>query len=202
VSRPFPCWNRSILTEISLCHASSSQEIFRTETAGQAAGPRRALRARHGVCGGGEHHRGLRGRDLITGGGGGGGLFGIGGCLPPAAPLLAGAAALTGGSAPRRLHWRGRALARRRCPVAARSRGRLPPGIVPGARPLAASVRAWSQSPYLLFPALSNGRAVWVAVLVRLAGRGRTCCRRSMRFHALRNQLSQRSAGMLTSACK
>jgi hypothetical protein len=35
VSRPFPSWNRSILTEIYLCHACSCQEIFRTETAGQ-----------------------------------------------------------------------------------------------------------------------------------------------------------------------
>jgi 3'-phosphoadenosine 5'-phosphosulfate synthase len=37
VSRPFPSWNRSILTEIYLCHACSCQEILRTaETAGQA----------------------------------------------------------------------------------------------------------------------------------------------------------------------
>ena len=36
VSRPFPSWNRFILTEISLCHACSCQEILRTETAGQA----------------------------------------------------------------------------------------------------------------------------------------------------------------------
>jgi hypothetical protein len=35
VSRPFPSWNRSILTEISLCHACSCQEILRVETAGQ-----------------------------------------------------------------------------------------------------------------------------------------------------------------------
>eukprot|EP01047_Picozoa_sp_COSAG01_P039466 COSAG01_NODE_3264_length_6333_cov_2.641219_2_plen_230_part_00 len=35
VSRPFPSWNRSILTEIYLCHARSYQEILRTETAGQ-----------------------------------------------------------------------------------------------------------------------------------------------------------------------
>jgi hypothetical protein len=35
VSRPFPSWNRSILTENSLCHACSCQEILRTETAGQ-----------------------------------------------------------------------------------------------------------------------------------------------------------------------
>jgi hypothetical protein len=35
VSRPFPSWNRSILTEIYLCHACSCQEILRTETAGQ-----------------------------------------------------------------------------------------------------------------------------------------------------------------------
>jgi hypothetical protein len=34
VSRPFPSWNRSILTEIYLCHACSCQEILRTETAG------------------------------------------------------------------------------------------------------------------------------------------------------------------------
>jgi|EP01049_Picozoa_sp_SAG25_P011007 hypothetical protein len=39
VSRPFPSWNRSILTEISLCHACSCQEILRTETAGQAPTP-------------------------------------------------------------------------------------------------------------------------------------------------------------------
>jgi hypothetical protein len=37
VSRPFPSWNRSILTEIYLCHACSCQEILRTETAGQVA---------------------------------------------------------------------------------------------------------------------------------------------------------------------
>jgi hypothetical protein len=35
VSRPFPSWNRSILTDIYLCHACSGQEILRTETAGQ-----------------------------------------------------------------------------------------------------------------------------------------------------------------------
>ena len=38
VSRPFPSWNRSILTEIYLCHACSCQEILRTETAGQVIG--------------------------------------------------------------------------------------------------------------------------------------------------------------------
>jgi hypothetical protein len=38
VSRPFPSWNRCILTEIYLCHACSCQEILRAETAGQAAG--------------------------------------------------------------------------------------------------------------------------------------------------------------------
>jgi hypothetical protein len=36
VSRPFPSWNRSILTEIYLCHACSCREILRTETAWQA----------------------------------------------------------------------------------------------------------------------------------------------------------------------
>eukprot|EP01047_Picozoa_sp_COSAG01_P021337 COSAG01_NODE_1235_length_11106_cov_3.058962_10_plen_496_part_00 len=36
VSRPFPSWNRFILTEIYLCHACSCQAILRTETAGQA----------------------------------------------------------------------------------------------------------------------------------------------------------------------
>jgi hypothetical protein len=35
VSRPFPSWNRSILTEIHLCHACSCQEILRVETARQ-----------------------------------------------------------------------------------------------------------------------------------------------------------------------
>eukprot|EP01047_Picozoa_sp_COSAG01_P035872 COSAG01_NODE_2774_length_7098_cov_13.905571_8_plen_271_part_00 len=35
VSRPFPSWDRSTLTEIYLCHACSCQEILRTETAGQ-----------------------------------------------------------------------------------------------------------------------------------------------------------------------
>ena len=34
VSRPFPSWNRSILTEIYLCHACFCQEILRAETAG------------------------------------------------------------------------------------------------------------------------------------------------------------------------
>jgi hypothetical protein len=38
VSRPFPSWNRSILTEIYLCHACSCHEILRTETAGQGGG--------------------------------------------------------------------------------------------------------------------------------------------------------------------
>jgi hypothetical protein len=41
VSRPFPSWNRSILTEVYLCHACSCQEILRTETAGQAYSKRR-----------------------------------------------------------------------------------------------------------------------------------------------------------------
>jgi hypothetical protein len=35
----FPSWNRSILTEIYLCHACSCQEISRSETAGQGAAP-------------------------------------------------------------------------------------------------------------------------------------------------------------------
>jgi hypothetical protein len=36
VSRPFPFRNRSMLTEICLCHAcSSGPEILRTETGGQ-----------------------------------------------------------------------------------------------------------------------------------------------------------------------
>jgi galactose mutarotase-like enzyme len=35
VSRPFPSWNRSMLTEICLCHACSCPEILRTETGGQ-----------------------------------------------------------------------------------------------------------------------------------------------------------------------
>eukprot|EP01047_Picozoa_sp_COSAG01_P020180 COSAG01_NODE_1142_length_11533_cov_9.907381_11_plen_143_part_00 len=39
VSRPFPSWNRFILTEISLCHACSCQERLRTETAGQGELP-------------------------------------------------------------------------------------------------------------------------------------------------------------------
>jgi hypothetical protein len=38
VSRPFPSWNRSILTEIYLCHACSCQEMLRTETAGRRGG--------------------------------------------------------------------------------------------------------------------------------------------------------------------
>jgi hypothetical protein len=33
VGGPFPSWNRSVLTEIYLCHACSYQEILRTETA-------------------------------------------------------------------------------------------------------------------------------------------------------------------------
>jgi SNF2 family DNA or RNA helicase len=37
VSRPFPSWNRSILTEIYLCHACSCQETLKTETAGQGS---------------------------------------------------------------------------------------------------------------------------------------------------------------------
>eukprot|EP01047_Picozoa_sp_COSAG01_P064172 COSAG01_NODE_8446_length_2783_cov_2.245902_3_plen_319_part_01 len=48
VSRPFPFWNRSILTEIYLCHACSCQEILRTETAGQEFQVQhRALRTEH-----------------------------------------------------------------------------------------------------------------------------------------------------------
>jgi hypothetical protein len=35
VSRPFSSWNRSILTEVYLCHAYSCQEILRAKTAGQ-----------------------------------------------------------------------------------------------------------------------------------------------------------------------
>jgi hypothetical protein len=42
VSRPFPSWNRSISTEIYLCHACSCQEMLRTETAGQGAGHHRS----------------------------------------------------------------------------------------------------------------------------------------------------------------
>jgi hypothetical protein len=38
VSRPFPSWNRPILTEIYLCHACSCQEILRAETARQGRG--------------------------------------------------------------------------------------------------------------------------------------------------------------------
>jgi hypothetical protein len=36
VGRAFPSWNRSILTEIYLCHACSYQEILRMQTPGQA----------------------------------------------------------------------------------------------------------------------------------------------------------------------
>jgi hypothetical protein len=36
VSAPCPSWNRSILTEIYLCHACSCHEILRMETARQA----------------------------------------------------------------------------------------------------------------------------------------------------------------------
>jgi hypothetical protein len=39
VSRPFPSWDRSILTEIYLCHACSCQEMLRTDTAGQEQPP-------------------------------------------------------------------------------------------------------------------------------------------------------------------
>eukprot|EP01047_Picozoa_sp_COSAG01_P071459 COSAG01_NODE_11096_length_2009_cov_4.966492_1_plen_130_part_00 len=35
VSRAFPSWNRSVLTEIYLCHACSRHEILRVETLGQ-----------------------------------------------------------------------------------------------------------------------------------------------------------------------
>jgi hypothetical protein len=44
VSRPFSSWNRSILTEIYLCHACSCQEILRTKTAGQALSGKRKLK--------------------------------------------------------------------------------------------------------------------------------------------------------------
>eukprot|EP01047_Picozoa_sp_COSAG01_P027591 COSAG01_NODE_1825_length_9137_cov_246.763886_9_plen_223_part_00 len=42
VSRPFPSWNRSISTEIYLCHACSCHEMLRTETAGQDSHPSRS----------------------------------------------------------------------------------------------------------------------------------------------------------------
>jgi hypothetical protein len=45
VSRPFPSWNRSILTEIYLCHACSCHEILRTETAGQGPSDSQSLQA-------------------------------------------------------------------------------------------------------------------------------------------------------------
>jgi hypothetical protein len=45
VSRPFPSWNRSILTEIYLCHACSCQEILRTETGGQGPSDSQSLQA-------------------------------------------------------------------------------------------------------------------------------------------------------------
>jgi hypothetical protein len=35
VSRPFPSWSRSMLTEIDLCHVCSCPEILRVETVGQ-----------------------------------------------------------------------------------------------------------------------------------------------------------------------
>ena len=38
VSAPFSSWNRSILTEIYLCHACSRHELLRSETAGQKEG--------------------------------------------------------------------------------------------------------------------------------------------------------------------
>jgi hypothetical protein len=43
VSRPFPSWDRSILTEIYLCHACSCHEVSRAETAGQTGGRGGAL---------------------------------------------------------------------------------------------------------------------------------------------------------------
>eukprot|EP01047_Picozoa_sp_COSAG01_P070291 COSAG01_NODE_10611_length_2122_cov_4.310924_2_plen_83_part_00 len=36
MSRPFPSWSRSMLTEIYLCHACTCHAILRAETAGQA----------------------------------------------------------------------------------------------------------------------------------------------------------------------
>ena len=58
VSRPFPSWNRSILTEIYLCHACSCQEILRTETAGTGGLPHPALvpHQPHLRAGGGAAH--------------------------------------------------------------------------------------------------------------------------------------------------
>jgi hypothetical protein len=47
VSRPFPSWNRSKLTEISLRHACSCQEILRAETARQAGRRAPAAAPRH-----------------------------------------------------------------------------------------------------------------------------------------------------------
>ena len=37
MSRAFPSWNRSMLTEIYLCHACSCQEILRTKRPGRGA---------------------------------------------------------------------------------------------------------------------------------------------------------------------
>jgi hypothetical protein len=78
VSRPFPSWNRSISTEIYLCHACSCQEILRTETAGQrgttssGAEPSRSGSGRSAAAVGGAGGRAaaasLAGRPLPYGG--------------------------------------------------------------------------------------------------------------------------------------
>eukprot|EP01047_Picozoa_sp_COSAG01_P022098 COSAG01_NODE_1303_length_10815_cov_14.897938_2_plen_356_part_00 len=74
VGRPFPSWNRSILTEISLCHACSCQEALRTETAGQAgeAGSAAQLQWHRRLLGYAAYCGGA-GATVAGGGGGGGG---------------------------------------------------------------------------------------------------------------------------------
>jgi hypothetical protein len=61
VSRLFPSWHRSMLTEIYLCHACSCHEILRRDTAGQAQRGDGALRGgggpRPGAAGLGLRHR-------------------------------------------------------------------------------------------------------------------------------------------------
>eukprot|EP01047_Picozoa_sp_COSAG01_P005143 COSAG01_NODE_173_length_23099_cov_37.564783_15_plen_108_part_00 len=66
VSRPFPSWNRSILTEIYLCHACSCQEMLRTETAGQVitgVGPQPAQRGAQTFLFGAGGNQGGEGND-------------------------------------------------------------------------------------------------------------------------------------------
>jgi hypothetical protein len=101
VSRAFPSWNRSIVTEIYRCHACSCQELLRMET------PRDASTL------GGALHALRRSDSQSSGGGGGDAAAGaaaqcLGGQATAAAPVGGGAGAGAGAAACRRWQRPGR----------------------------------------------------------------------------------------------